>query len=164
MTIDRMCGFERENARNGSSRRSALFFFLSLSPPSGRSRPSSTGCGGEGPCGAAIALIRNRVPNSSAIVARPRKRRRTMFLNLRHVGQIALPVSDVDRSEAFYADVLGLPKLYRFGDLTFFDCAGVRLLLEKARGEIAPAGLHLFPLRRHRARRRGADAARCHLH
>ena len=57
-----------------------------------------------------------------------------MFLNLRHIGQIALPVTDVDRAEAFYADVLGLPKLYRFGDLTFFDCAGVRLLLEKAAG------------------------------
>ena len=63
-----------------------------------------------------------------------------MFLNLRHIGQIALPVSDVDRSEAFYADVLGLPKLYRFGDLTFFDCAGVRLLLEKAREDIRPRG------------------------
>ena len=55
-----------------------------------------------------------------------------MFLNLDHIGQIALAVSDVDRAEAFYKDVLGLRKLYRFGDLTFFDCAGVRLMLEKA--------------------------------
>ena len=54
-----------------------------------------------------------------------------MFLNLRHIGQIALPVTDVDRSEAFYEKVIGLPKLFRFGELTFFDCAGVRLLLEK---------------------------------
>jgi methylmalonyl-CoA/ethylmalonyl-CoA epimerase len=54
-----------------------------------------------------------------------------MLLNLSHIGQIALPVTDVDRSEAFYADVVGLRKLFRFGDLTFFDCAGVRLLLEK---------------------------------
>jgi len=67
-----------------------------------------------------------------------------MFLNLRHIGQIALPVSDVDRAEAFYADVLGLPKLYRFGDLTFFDCAGVRLLLEKARGAITLRGCIYF--------------------
>ena len=67
-----------------------------------------------------------------------------MFLNLRHIGQIALPVSDVDRAEAFYADVLGLLKLYRFGDLTFFDCAGVRLLLEKARGEFAQQGTIYF--------------------
>lgn len=54
-----------------------------------------------------------------------------MLLNLNQIGQIALPVSDVDRSEAFYETVIGLRKLYRFGDLSFFDCAGVRLLLEK---------------------------------
>jgi methylmalonyl-CoA/ethylmalonyl-CoA epimerase len=55
-----------------------------------------------------------------------------MFLNLDHIGQIALAVGDVDRAEAFYADKLKLRKLYRFGDLTFFGCAGVRLMLEKA--------------------------------
>jgi len=55
-----------------------------------------------------------------------------MFLNLDHIGQIALAVGDVDRAEAFYRDVLKLRKLYRFGDLAFFDCAGVRLMLEKA--------------------------------
>jgi methylmalonyl-CoA/ethylmalonyl-CoA epimerase len=54
------------------------------------------------------------------------------MLNISHIGQIALPVSDVDRSEAFYETSLGLRKLFRFGDLSFFDCAGVRLLLEKA--------------------------------
>ena len=54
-----------------------------------------------------------------------------MPLNLSHIGQIALPVSDVDRSEAFYESVIGLRKLYRFGDLSFFDCAGVRLMLDK---------------------------------
>ena len=54
-----------------------------------------------------------------------------MRLNLDHIGQIALPVTDVDRAEAFYGGALGLRRLYRFGDLTFFDCAGVRLLLEK---------------------------------
>lgn len=55
-----------------------------------------------------------------------------MLLNLSQIGQIALPVTDVDRSEAFYEKVIGLRKLYRFGDLSFFDCAGVRLLLDKA--------------------------------
>jgi methylmalonyl-CoA/ethylmalonyl-CoA epimerase len=52
---------------------------------------------------------------------------------LNRIGQIALAVRDVDRAETFYRDVLGLRHLYRYGDLTFFDCAGVRLLLEKAR-------------------------------
>jgi methylmalonyl-CoA/ethylmalonyl-CoA epimerase len=57
-----------------------------------------------------------------------------MLLNLSQIGQIALPVADVDRAEAFYEKVIGLRKLFRFGDLTFFDCAGVRLLLEKHHG------------------------------
>jgi methylmalonyl-CoA/ethylmalonyl-CoA epimerase len=56
-----------------------------------------------------------------------------MLLNLSQIGQIALPVRDVEASEAFYEQMIGLRKLYRIGDLSFFDCAGVRLLLEKAR-------------------------------
>ena len=56
-----------------------------------------------------------------------------MFLNISQIGQIALAVGDVDLAEEFYGDKLKLRKLYRFGDLTFFDCAGVRLMLEKAR-------------------------------
>jgi len=69
-----------------------------------------------------------------------------MHLNLNQIGQIALPTSDVERSEAFYGGVLGLRKLYRFGDLTFFDCAGVRLLLEKVKdpAELVPQGCIYF--------------------
>jgi len=55
-----------------------------------------------------------------------------MSFSLSRIGQIALAVRDVDRAERFYEGTLGLRKLYRYGDLTFFDCAGVRLLLEKA--------------------------------
>src|SRR5579872_2477584 len=47
---------------------------------------------------------------------------------LNQIGQIARAVSNTDRSEAFY-ESLGLRKLYRYGDLAFFDCAGVRLML-----------------------------------
>ncbi len=46
------------------------------------------------------------------------------------IGQIALRVSEADRAERFYRDTLGLKLLFRFGELVFFDCAGVRLLLE----------------------------------
>ncbi len=52
------------------------------------------------------------------------------MIKLSALGQIALPVSDADRAEDFYANKLGLPKLFRFGDLVFFDCAGIRLMLE----------------------------------
>jgi methylmalonyl-CoA/ethylmalonyl-CoA epimerase len=55
-----------------------------------------------------------------------------MRLDLSHIGQIGMGVSDVERSEQFYETTLGLRKLFRFGDLSFFDCGGVRLLLEKA--------------------------------
>ena len=48
---------------------------------------------------------------------------------MNQIGQIALAVSNADRSEAFYEGILGLRKLYRYGDLVFFDCAGVRLML-----------------------------------
>ena len=66
-----------------------------------------------------------------------------MMLNLSQIGQIGRPVRDVDRSEAFYENVVGLRKLFRFGDLTFFDCAGVRLLLEKDR-DAQPSGCIYF--------------------
>jgi methylmalonyl-CoA/ethylmalonyl-CoA epimerase len=46
------------------------------------------------------------------------------------ISQIALHVSDADRAERFYRDTLGLPLLFRFGNLVIFDCAGVRLMLE----------------------------------
>ena len=48
---------------------------------------------------------------------------------LSQLGQIAIAVSNTDAAEAFYGGVLGLRKLYRYGDLCFFDCAGVRLML-----------------------------------
>lgn len=55
-----------------------------------------------------------------------------MPFSLARIGQIAIAVADVDRAETFYRDALGLRHLYRFGELTFFDCAGVRLLVERA--------------------------------
>jgi methylmalonyl-CoA/ethylmalonyl-CoA epimerase len=69
-----------------------------------------------------------------------------MLLDLNRIGQIALAVSDVDRAEAFYRDGLGLRRLYRFGDLSFFDCAGVRLMLERANSpdEIARSSVIYF--------------------
>jgi methylmalonyl-CoA/ethylmalonyl-CoA epimerase len=69
-----------------------------------------------------------------------------MLLNLNQIGQISLPVSDTDRSERFYESVLGLRKLYRFGDLSFFDCAGVRLFLDKVADptQLVPRGCIYF--------------------
>lgn len=48
------------------------------------------------------------------------------------IGQIAMNAKDVDRATAFYRDTLKLPFLFRFGDLSFFNCDGIRLMLGKA--------------------------------
>jgi methylmalonyl-CoA/ethylmalonyl-CoA epimerase len=52
-------------------------------------------------------------------------------LGITRLGQIAVPVQDVSRATAFYRDVLGLPFLFAAGQLAFFDCGGVRLMLDK---------------------------------
>ena len=51
---------------------------------------------------------------------------------LSRIGQIAINAYDVERATAFYRDVLGLQHLFRAGQLSFFDCGGVRLMLDKA--------------------------------
>ncbi|NNF14502.1 MAG: VOC family protein, partial [Gemmatimonadetes bacterium] len=46
------------------------------------------------------------------------------------IGQIAQPVTDVDRAISFYRDVLGMRFLFQAPPgLGFFDCGGVRLML-----------------------------------
>jgi catechol 2,3-dioxygenase-like lactoylglutathione lyase family enzyme len=52
-----------------------------------------------------------------------------MAVRLGAIGQIARPVSDIQTAVDFYGKVLGLPHLYTFGDLAFFDCGGTRLFL-----------------------------------
>jgi len=53
------------------------------------------------------------------------------FEGLGTIGQIHVSVTDVDRSVAFYRDVLGIPFLFRVPGqpMAFFDCDGVRLYL-----------------------------------
>jgi len=45
------------------------------------------------------------------------------------LGQVSLLARDTARVEAFYRDVLGLPHLFTFGDLSFFDAGGVRIYI-----------------------------------
>jgi methylmalonyl-CoA/ethylmalonyl-CoA epimerase len=48
------------------------------------------------------------------------------------IGQISMNARDVDRATTFYRDTLKLPFLFRFGDLSFFNCDGIRLMVGKA--------------------------------
>jgi DNA-binding CsgD family transcriptional regulator/catechol 2,3-dioxygenase-like lactoylglutathione lyase family enzyme len=55
-------------------------------------------------------------------------------VQLGSLGQISRSVSDIESAVLWYRDVLGLPHLYTFGKLAFFDCGGVRLFLEEGAG------------------------------
>ncbi len=49
---------------------------------------------------------------------------------LSQIGQIAIPVGDLERAVKFYQDKLGMKHIFTVpNQFTFFDCGGVRLLL-----------------------------------
>ena len=52
-------------------------------------------------------------------------------LHLGAIGQVSRTVSDIAAARTWYGEVLGLPHLYSFGDLAFFDCGGTRLFLSQ---------------------------------
>ena len=61
-----------------------------------------------------------------------------------HVGQIALPVDDLEAAVAFYRDTLGVPFIAQpSANLAFFDCDGVRLMLSTGSGN-AGTGCTLY--------------------
>ncbi|MGA7917271.1 MAG: VOC family protein [Candidatus Acidiferrales bacterium] len=51
-------------------------------------------------------------------------------LQLGVIGQIAVPVTNLERAVPFYRDTLGMKFLFQVPNLAFFDCAGVRLMLD----------------------------------
>ena len=54
-------------------------------------------------------------------------------IGITRLGQIAINAKDVERATAFYQDVLGLKLLFKAPPgLAFFDCGGVRLMLDRA--------------------------------
>lgn len=56
------------------------------------------------------------------------------------IGQISRQVRDVNAAVTWYRDVLGLPHLFTFGSLAFFDCHGVRLFLSAGDKEVGEPG------------------------
>lgn len=53
-------------------------------------------------------------------------------LGITNIGQISIITHDLPRATAFYRDILGLPLLFTAGNMAFFDCGGVRLMLGPA--------------------------------
>lgn len=60
------------------------------------------------------------------------------------IGQVSRTVRNVQESEAFYGQVLGLRHLYTYGDLAFFDVGGSRLYLQQSETPQAHESLLYF--------------------
>ncbi|MFC9690427.1 VOC family protein [Kribbella sp. NPDC056951] len=67
-----------------------------------------------------------------------------MALQLGVIGQISRPASDIPTAVHWYGEVLGLPHLYTFGDLAFFDCGGTRLFLSASEETAAEPSVLYF--------------------
>lgn len=52
-------------------------------------------------------------------------------IRLGAIAQVSLSIRDVARAERFYGETLGLPHVFTFGDLAFFDAGGTRLYLHR---------------------------------
>ena len=50
-------------------------------------------------------------------------------VGISRLGQVSVNVHKLDRALSFYRDTLGLPLLFTTGNLGFFNCGGVRLML-----------------------------------
>jgi methylmalonyl-CoA/ethylmalonyl-CoA epimerase len=50
-------------------------------------------------------------------------------IGISRLGQVSVNVHKLDRAVSFYRDTLGLPLLFTTGNLGFFNCGGVRLML-----------------------------------
>jgi len=74
-----------------------------------------------------------RAPRDAALTTSRGADMQTMT-KLGAIGQIARSVGDVAASEKWYREVLGLPHLYTYGTLAFFDCGGTRLMLSQEKG------------------------------
>jgi catechol 2,3-dioxygenase-like lactoylglutathione lyase family enzyme len=59
-----------------------------------------------------------------------------------NIGQISIIVHDLQRATSFYRDALGLPLLFTAGNLAFFDCGGVRLMLGPGNAGARSSELH----------------------
>jgi DNA-binding CsgD family transcriptional regulator/catechol 2,3-dioxygenase-like lactoylglutathione lyase family enzyme len=79
------------------------------------------------------------VRNDSELAKRDAER---PFTSLGSIGQVSRSVKDVAKATKWYRDILGLPLLYAFEKLSFFDCNGTRLMLTT--GEVSAQAILYF--------------------
>ena len=65
---------------------------------------------------------------------------------LAEIGQVMVPVTNIERAVSFYKDVLKLPFLFQAGPtLAFFQCGTVRLMLDIAEvPDLKPPGSVIY--------------------
>jgi len=81
----------------------------------------------------------HRAPKDSALKDSPMNAQ----LALGSIAQIARSVQVIKQAEAWYKNVLGLPHLYTFGNLAFFDCNGTRLMLSQESAVVPESILYM---------------------
>jgi len=62
-------------------------------------------------------------------------------LSLSQIGQVAVNVANLEDAVSFYRDTLGMKLLFQAPGLAFFDCNGVRLLLDELSGWQHPSSI-----------------------
>ena len=62
-------------------------------------------------------------------------------LSLSQIGQVAVNVANLEDAVSFYRDTLGMKLLFQAPGLAFFDCNGVRLLLDELAGWQHPSSI-----------------------
>src|SRR6476646_9068213 len=60
------------------------------------------------------------------------------------IGQIAITVDDVARAKDFYQNALGMKFLFEAGNLAFFQCGEVRLMISTSEKPEARGGTILY--------------------
>jgi DNA-binding CsgD family transcriptional regulator/extradiol dioxygenase family protein len=68
-------------------------------------------------------------PNTSPLARRKHPMTTKTHVQLGPIGQVSMYARTASTTEAWYRDVLQLPHVFTFGDLVFFDMAGVRLYI-----------------------------------
>jgi len=81
----------------------------------------------------------HRAPKDSALEEKPVNAQ----MKLGSIAQIARSVHDIRQAEEWYKNILGLPHLYTFGKLAFFDCNGTRLMLSQESAAVPESILYL---------------------
>lgn len=95
---------------------------------------------------AGVAALRHwpGYPASSPMTRRNVSMPTATDLALGPIGQVSLLARDIARAETFYRDTLGLPHVFTFGDLAFFDASGTRLFIRAVPDEEWKPGSILY--------------------